>query len=99
MPPGARCSALDIAFASARSTWNYALVPTCPACGFAGLDEEPWTVESASDEICPSCAIHFGYDDAGRRTPDFYAGWRGRWIVDGKPWFSKGRPAPSGWPT
>jgi len=28
---------------------------------------------------------------------EFYAGWRGRWIADGKPWFSTGRQPPEGW--
>lgn len=69
----------------------------CPACGFDALGEQPWEGDFASDEICPCCAIHFGYDDFGRRTADFYAGWRARWIADGKPWFSKGRPPPPGW--
>ena len=69
----------------------------CPVCGFDGLYEEPWSGDSASDEICPCCAIHFGYDDHGRRTVDFYAGWRRRWIADGKRWFSSGRPAPADW--
>ena len=69
----------------------------CPACGFDALYEEPWKGDSASDEICPCCALHFGYDDFSHRTADFYAGWRGRWIADGKPWFSTGRPAPPDW--
>ena len=42
-----------------------ALVAMCPACGFDALDEEPWSDDSASDEICPCCALHFGYDDFG----------------------------------
>ena len=53
-------------------------VTTCPACGFDGLFERPWTGDSASDEICPCCGIHFGYDDFGYRSEDFYAGWRAR---------------------
>ena len=69
----------------------------CPACGFDALDEEPWNGDSASDEICPCCALHFGYDDFANRTADFCAGWRARWIADGKPWFSTGRPAPPDW--
>ena len=40
------------------------IVPNiCPACGYDGLEEPPWTDGSASDEICPSCGIQFGYED------------------------------------
>ena len=42
----------------------------CPACGFEGLDEEPWVGDSPSDDICPCCGMQFGYYDAGRRTRD-----------------------------
>lgn len=69
----------------------------CPCCGFAQLDIEPWTGDSPSDEICPCCGIQFGYDDMGRRDPLFYAGWRGRWLAEGAPWFSDGRLPPPGW--
>ena len=37
---------------------------TCPVCGYAGLDDPPWQGGAPSDEICPSCGTHFGYDDA-----------------------------------
>jgi hypothetical protein len=71
-------------------------VTMCPACGFDELYEEPLTGESASDEICPCCSLHFGYDDAGGRSDDFHAGWRNRWVRDGCPWFSSGRrPGPT----
>ena len=46
---------------------HYAVVPdrfTCPVSGYPELEEPPWTDGSGSDEICPSCGIHFGYDDA-----------------------------------
>ena len=68
----------------------------CPACGFRGLTEPPWHGDSPSDQICPSCGIQFGYDDAGRRTANFYAGWRGHWVVAGMPWWST-QPPPDGW--
>jgi hypothetical protein len=66
----------------------------CPACGFQ-LDFKPWEETSASFEICPSCGIQFGYDDAGpddRRT--YYDQWRHNWQAGGSKWWSK-RPCPS----
>lgn len=36
----------------------------CPVCGFPNLEEPPWNNDAGSDEICPSCGTHFGYDDA-----------------------------------
>ena len=38
---------------------------TCFVCGYPELDELP----DRSDEICPSCGFHFGYDDAASGTP------------------------------
>jgi hypothetical protein len=35
----------------------------CPVCGYE-LAFAPWSDDSPSDEICPSCGIQFGYDDA-----------------------------------
>lgn len=66
---------------------------TCPGCGFS-LDFEPWQGESPSDALCPSCGIQFGYHDAGRRDPLFYAGWRTRWVAEGRPWWSSRPPPP-----
>src|SRR5262249_27635290 len=60
----------------------------CPVCGFQ-LDFKPWNGASASDEICPSCGIQFGYDDAGpddRRT--YYSQWRQNWQAGGSLWWS-----------
>jgi hypothetical protein len=74
---------------------------TCPVCGFPGLDAPPWVDGSPSDEICPSCGIQFGYDDAagGRadRRAAIYERWRSEWIARGMPWSSGGRPRPPGW--
>lgn len=71
----------------------------CPVCGCA-LFEGPWIGDSASDEICKSCGIHFGYDDASGRDDQarvhIYTAWRKKWIKAGMPWFSKS-PAPSDW--
>ena len=64
----------------------------CPVCDVA-LDFEPWRQGSAADEICPSCGIQFGYNDA---RPDLrsqiYAEWRKAWIandrrpIEGEAW-------------
>jgi hypothetical protein len=73
----------------------------CPVCGYDGLDEEPWSDGSPSDEICPSCGIHFGYDDAAGGDPharqEIYATWRQRWLAAAMPWSSRGRPVPADW--
>lgn len=72
----------------------------CPVCGYS-LGFEPWQENSASDEICPSCGIQFGYDDATggdvKARAAIYKLWRERWAAQGMPWFSKGRPCPKGW--
>jgi hypothetical protein len=48
-----------------------AMIYLCPVCGYDWLTEEPLVGPSASDEICPVCGIHFGYDDAaGGRAED-----------------------------
>jgi len=73
----------------------------CPACGYDKLDEQPWTEESASYEICSSCGIEFGYDDwAGgdvQARQDAYAAWRHRWRAGGMRWFSPSEAPPPDW--
>jgi hypothetical protein len=73
----------------------------CPACGYDGLEEQPWTDGSASYEICPSCGIQFGYTDwAGGdvvRRASVYATWRERWRAEGLRWSSPGEGPPPGW--
>ena len=76
-------------------------VRLCPVCGFADLFDVPWENGVPSDEICPSCGTHFGYDDvaggdAGRRE-HVWRELRQRWRDGGCHWFSVGRPAPPGW--
>jgi len=72
----------------------------CPACGYDGLDEQPWTNASASYEICPSCGIQFGYDDFAGGDPearmDVYKEWRERWRGGGMHWWAP-NPAPPNW--
>jgi hypothetical protein len=73
----------------------------CPVCGYDRLRKAPWTETGPSDEICPSCGIHFGYDDAaGGKIEDrqlIYERWRARWIQGGMKWFSSGQPPPRNW--
>ena len=73
----------------------------CPACG-ATLDFLPWSSdESPSEEVCPCCGIHFGYDDAAggdpAKRPLIYRQWRADWVALGSRWLSTTRPAPRGW--
>jgi hypothetical protein len=75
---------------------------TCLACGFDGIAiAELWDGDVASDEICPCCGLHYGYDDAGHGRGDpaseFYDGWRAKWASDGHPWFSTATHPPDGW--
>jgi hypothetical protein len=72
----------------------------CPVCGF-NLGFPAWDGDSPSDEICPSCGIQFGYDDAAsgdeakRRL--IYQQWRQKWITEKMPWHSVGRSRPASW--
>jgi len=73
----------------------------CFACGYDGLLEPPWTGDSGgSDEICPSCGLHFGYHDAAGGDPArreaVYRTWRAAWVARGMEWWSP-EGAPEGW--
>ncbi len=76
----------------------------CPVCGH-NLGFKQWEGDSASDEICPSCGIQFGYDDVTSASgvestrEEIYQMWRKKWISEGMKWFSKGRPPPINWNT
>ncbi len=52
----------------------------CPVCGFDGLPEDP------RDEICHSCGIQFGYDDAWEDDlrQEIYRRWRAAWEAGGR---------------
>lgn len=69
----------------------------CPICGYPGLAEAPRSPESGggSYEICPSCGFEFGVtdDDLGYS----YDWWREKWVDEGMPWSSVGRPRPDDW--
>jgi len=73
----------------------------CPACGYDNLAESPWEDGRRSDEICPSCGIYFGYDDAAggdlQAREVVYGRWRRAWIDGGMTWFSASREAPPAW--
>lgn len=72
----------------------------CPVCGFA-IDFLPWEGDLPSDEICPCCGTHFGYDDfaAGKPEdrPNKYKELRARWIAAGMTWFSRSEQTPKAW--
>jgi hypothetical protein len=72
----------------------------CFVCGFGGLYEPPWNNGAGSDEICPSCGIHFGYDDAAggdvAAREVVYRERRARWLADGMKWWSSEGP-PADW--
>jgi len=73
----------------------------CPVCGYPDLEEPPWSGGAGSDEICPSCGTHFGYDDAAggdaARREAVYRQRREQWISAGCPWFSPGESPPQAW--
>jgi hypothetical protein len=57
---------------------------SCPVCEFE-LDFAPWGDSGASDEICPSCGIQFGYNDARiDLRQHVYDEWRAAWIANGR---------------
>lgn len=64
----------------------------CYVCGYH-LDFVPWAIGIPSDEICPSCGIHFGYDDAAggdlEKRRLIYKQWRDNWVNSGMKWWSK----------
>ena len=72
----------------------------CFACGYPDLAGLPWDNDSSSDEICPSCGIHFGHDDAAGGDParreEIHREWRRHWIVAGMKWWSLAMLPPDG---
>lgn len=72
----------------------------CPTCGYV-LEFAPWEDGAPSDEICPSCGIHFGYDDVAAGDPAtrlaVYQRWRVAWVRNGTSWWSRSVAEPPGW--
>ena len=72
----------------------------CPVCGFR-LDQPAWTGDGPSDDICPSCGIQFGDNDAVWRDPqrrqEIYRTWRERWVAGGMKWDCDVIPKPADW--
>lgn len=69
----------------------------CLVCSYDDLYEDPYDERGvASDEICPCCGFHYGFDDDGTNK-GVYEKWRTRWIAEGCKWFSNGRHQPEWW--
>lgn len=71
----------------------------CFVCNYDGLYEAPYDSRGVpSDEICPCCGFHYGYDDDDIVPKELvYKEWREKWISSGCRWFSKGRQSPEDW--
>ena len=77
------------------------MTQTCPVCGYLELRDPPWSNGLPSDEICPQCGTHFGYDDAvGLRDPAALGArhrqLRDAWVREGSRWWSTSTPEPPG---
>jgi hypothetical protein len=82
-----------------QAGWDARPLPLyrCPVCGWPDLFDVPIAY---SHEICPSCGIQFGYDDAtpagkSSRTA-VHEAWRERWVAEGMRFSSNGGE-PRGW--
>ncbi len=71
----------------------------CFVCNYNELLEPPYDGRGIpSDEICPCCGFHYGYDDDDVTDKEsVYKVWRDNWIRNGCIWFSKGRCPQEGW--
>lgn len=71
----------------------------CLVCGYGQLYEPPVDERGiSSDEICPCCGFHYGFDDDDIRDGiDVYEIWREEWVSGGCMWFSEGRKPPEDW--
>ncbi|MEK4485686.1 hypothetical protein MHH81_08785 [Psychrobacillus sp. FSL H8-0484] len=71
----------------------------CLICGFNELYDPPYDEKGgASDEICPCCGFHFGFDDDDVQDKKVvYEQWRGKWLQNGSQWFSKSRKPNENW--
>jgi hypothetical protein len=71
----------------------------CLVCNYQELYEPPYDNRGVpSDEICPCCGFHYGFDDDGySNKEEAFKLWLDKWIKDGCPWFSKSRKPPKNW--
>lgn len=73
----------------------------CLVCGYGELTESPWLNGSPSDEICPACGTHFGFDDVAGGDPAereaVYRRRRSEWVANGMVWWSTSRNPPAEW--
>lgn len=71
----------------------------CLVCNYQGMYDMPYDHRGVpSDEICPCCGFHYGYDDDGIcKNEESYDKWRDEWIKNGCVWFSEGRKPPANW--
>jgi hypothetical protein len=62
----------------------------CRICGFRP-DDPPWGVDgrTPSHEICPSCAVEYGYEDS---TPAAVTRYRNAWLKDWGRWSDASAP-------
>ncbi len=69
----------------------------CPVCGYAPLDEPPFSqFGGASYVICDCCNFQFGFDDDDQGFT--FEQWRDRWIAGGMLWGGNGEEQPpDGW--
>lgn len=69
---------------------------SCSVCGYPGLKQPPRSKSGGpSDQICPCCGFHFGYDDDARGIS--YETWRIAWTNEGMRWFSTRTMPPLNW--
>lgn len=78
------------------------MINYCFVCKYEGLYESPYDDRGVpSEEICPCCGFHYGFDDDDddddKEKEELYNRWREKWIVEGYKWFSKGRLPSEDW--
>lgn len=70
----------------------------CLVCNYDSLYQSPYDDRGVpSDEICPCCGFHFGFDDDNNDKEESFIRWREKWISEGYIWFSKSRLPKDKW--
>lgn len=69
----------------------------CMVCGFPGLNEPPYSLETdeGSFEYCQCCGFQFGFHDGVEDIS--HEDWRNKWIERGMNWSNDKQPSPLGW--